>query len=709
MAVTKAENTILRKNSTGSEFRRRRLNFIEGSNVTLTVSDDSANNEVDVTIASSGGSGTPIYFNVKTYGAVGNGSTDDSSAIQDAIDAAELVGGAVFIPEGTYIIDTDLVIDSNNVQILGAGRGSILKAKASTDVNVIKVSGADHILIQDIAVDGNKTNIDPITPGTQYILENAIWITGCNDVTVTRCHIHDHAAGGIIADNSTHLIFTENYIENGVDNGIFLRPETDGADVACADVTIANNIVHDMDFSGIQAIKSNNITISGNVSYNNGPSASQGDGIGVEGCEYVTIQGNICYNNGIQGINCRQTEEGVVSPLGSSHIVITGNVVYGHSSTNGDSGGILILATDDVVCSNNLLYDNYFNINIAAGSSIDSTNIKLSGNRLQDSGDTGIRIVLDTASDILISDNQVCDSVGHGLYTDQRVWIQGGVFKGSSGSGKNGVVFDTGSDGSVITDAYIYDNNDNGILVNGTAANIEVINCFFDNVGGTQGRGLYEASGAGPTRIINSRIINQTNEPYHFDDGSSFYSFITSLTDLGVTSTATELNYTDGVTSSIQTQLDAMVEKAGDTMTGDLTMSSTSVVLTPAPSADVTESGIIAPMTAGESLVFGDVTYVKSDGKMGKTDADAVATSYAVAMALGTIANDASGNFLFSGFVRNDAWAWTVGGVIYLSTTAGALTQTAPSATDNAIVPVGVATHADRMFFNPSLRTVVHT
>jgi len=40
-----------------------------------------------------------------------------------------------------------------------------------------------------------------------------------------------------------------------------------------------------------------------------------------------------------------------------------------------------------------------------------------------------------------------------------------------------------------------------------------------------------------------------------------------------LTASATELNYVDGVTSSIQTQLDAMVEKAGDTMTGLLTLS----------------------------------------------------------------------------------------------------------------------------------------
>ena len=48
----------VRKNSAGSVFSRRRLNLIEGSNVTLTVADDSGNEEVDVTIASTGGGGS---------------------------------------------------------------------------------------------------------------------------------------------------------------------------------------------------------------------------------------------------------------------------------------------------------------------------------------------------------------------------------------------------------------------------------------------------------------------------------------------------------------------------------------------------------------------------------------------------------------------------------------------------------------------------
>lgn len=45
----------VRKNSGGSDFIRRRYNFIEGSGITITIADDSTNDEVDITLASSGG------------------------------------------------------------------------------------------------------------------------------------------------------------------------------------------------------------------------------------------------------------------------------------------------------------------------------------------------------------------------------------------------------------------------------------------------------------------------------------------------------------------------------------------------------------------------------------------------------------------------------------------------------------------------------
>lgn len=47
--------TRVRKNSAGSTFERNRFNFIEGTGVTLTITDDPTDQEIDITIASSGG------------------------------------------------------------------------------------------------------------------------------------------------------------------------------------------------------------------------------------------------------------------------------------------------------------------------------------------------------------------------------------------------------------------------------------------------------------------------------------------------------------------------------------------------------------------------------------------------------------------------------------------------------------------------------
>jgi len=49
-----------------------------------------------------------------------------------------------------------------------------------------------------------------------------------------------------------------------------------------------------------------------------------------------------------------------------------------------------------------------------------------------------------------------------------------------------------------------------------------------------------------------------------------------------------------------------------------------------------------------------------------------------------------------------------VGGLIYVSCTAGALTQTAPVGVGDQIQPVGFATSADCMFFNPAAYLVEH-
>ena len=137
-----------------------------------------------------------------------------------------------------------------------------------------------------------------------------------------------------------------------------------------------------------------------------------------------------------------------------------------------------------------------------------------------------------------------------------------------------------------------------------------------------------------------------------------------------------------------------------------------SVIQTAAPSVDHTGSGIKITLTATENVSFGDVCYINATGEAQIVDADAIATSSGLVMAMEDINMNNPGTFLLTGVVRDDSWAWaTLGGLIYITTTGtttNTLTQAAPSATNDVIQIVGVATHADRMYFCPSLVQVEH-
>ena len=93
---------------------------------------------------------------------------------------------------------------------------------------------------------------------------------------------------------------------------------------------------------------------------------------------------------------------------------------------------------------------------------------------------------------------------------------------------------------------------------------------------------------------------------------------------------------------------------------------------------------------------------------MVEADASAYATARVIGIAPAAISDTATGTILLHGFIRDDTWTWTTGGALYLSETAGAITQTAPS-TDGAFVQVvGVALSPDVAYINPSMDVIEH-
>lgn len=131
--------------------------------------------------------------------------------------------------------------------------------------------------------------------------------------------------------------------------------------------------------------------------------------------------------------------------------------------------------------------------------------------------------------------------------------------------------------------------------------------------------------------------------------------------------------------------------------------------LTEAP-ANQAWSGIAVPFTYGVSLTPGDAVYFATDGTVKEADANVPAALPCIGVALET-ASSGVHLVLLLGIYRDDSlFAWSsIGQPVYLSTTAGGLTQTQPAAADDAIQIVGIATHADRLYVNPQLVWITHT
>ncbi len=464
------------------------------------------------------GAGNGLYVNAKDYGATGNGSTDDYPSLQAALNVVAVAGkGALFIPAGTYMLSQDLVVPSNCL-ILGAGRGSTLKAAVNSLTNCLKLSSVSHCMIANLQIDGNKANVQQI--GIQYVSLSGILITNSDDITITGCYIHDCYVSGIMANGGcTNLVISNNRLVACFDNQIYVRAQNLSPYTPCSYVTLTGNICSGGSYSGIQVLGSSYVAITGNTCYSNGPTAAQGDGIGSEGGSHITITGNTCYNNGVQGIHIRFTNE-VGTNQQSSHIVVSGNECYGHTSGNGDAGGISVDDTDDIVVSGNVIYGNQFGLNINGGSGMGVSHCQIIGNDIRNNTNTGLRLTPGSGSEYVLQDNYVADSGADNLYTTAPVIIQGGVFARAA-TNKEGIHLASGSNNSVIDGTLIYDNPDNGILMDSPVTGVEIRNCLFNVVSGSQKRALQEQSGAGPTRMVNCRILNQTNNPYTLNNASS--------------------------------------------------------------------------------------------------------------------------------------------------------------------------------------------
>ena len=335
-----------------------------------------------------------MIFNVQNFGAKGDGLTDDTAAIQSAIDAAAAAGGGqVYMPTGTYIVsggvepsDGCLMLKSN-VYLYGDGMGATnVKVADGSDTKITGVIRSAYgeethdFGISNLTIDGNRDSTTGKIDG---------WFNGFipgkegydSNVTLDSVEIKDCSGYGFDPHEQTVNMVIKNSVSHG--NGL------DGfvADFL-SDSTFENNVAYDNDRHGFNVVTStHDFTLTNNVAYNNG-----GNGIVVQrGSENIpspsniTITGGEVYGNGAEGVLVKLSSDVTVSGLdihdnasagvriyGSNHVEIIDNTLNNNSLGN-PVPEIILQSYDDTLGVSGKYFngsDNTIQGNIISGSNL---------------------------------------------------------------------------------------------------------------------------------------------------------------------------------------------------------------------------------------------------------------------------------------------------------------------------------------------------
>ena len=139
-----------------------------------------------------------MYISVKNFGAKGDGKTDDTKAIQSAINSS--TGFTVYFPAGTYIVTSPIQIspDTNllgEAAASGVGGSTVLKAGADMDAIFSGESFTSmRMTIGNFTFDGSSKAGKRVNWG--------INMTDCRSSSVFNCRFYDISGGGINLDEN---------------------------------------------------------------------------------------------------------------------------------------------------------------------------------------------------------------------------------------------------------------------------------------------------------------------------------------------------------------------------------------------------------------------------------------------------------------------------------------------------------------------------
>ncbi|WP_438349876.1 glycosyl hydrolase family 28-related protein [Paenibacillus sp. FA6] len=250
--------------------------------------------------------------NVRDFGAKGDGMTDDSVAIQQAVNSISVTGGVILIPEGVY--KANFTINTSNINITGSGtlNGTInLSGKVTS--NTDRFSGTGNIRIDGITINGEKKRNGI----------NCKWVFG---VLITNVRfIHCLKAINFEPVNQTQHCSRFSITDNQIidcNYGLYVDylPPTDGGNCGVGDVNFTNNMYESRANTRgafgnkfhIWAKGLDGLICKGNVLFF-AHTGSEQSNIYIEIFNWVVIEGNNIFESGDSAIVCKKGFNVVIS------------------------------------------------------------------------------------------------------------------------------------------------------------------------------------------------------------------------------------------------------------------------------------------------------------------------------------------------------------------------------------------------------------
>jgi len=155
------------------------------------------------------------WFNPLDYGAVGDGVTDDATALQATLNAIATAGGGVmYVPEGRFLFNTRLDHGADNLNIVGSGWGSILQSGVASGTafyindNTSGGSVINGLLLRNFRINGSGT--EDALLRADYALDGLmewVYVRGSGGIgfqagrgqnfTVSHCNVRQNKGWGI--------------------------------------------------------------------------------------------------------------------------------------------------------------------------------------------------------------------------------------------------------------------------------------------------------------------------------------------------------------------------------------------------------------------------------------------------------------------------------------------------------------------------------